>query len=356
MYLSLPQDDGMNFPRGDIEMPAEKHPRRPDSKRRLRQAARLARILRVLEMIQGRGRYGAKEMAAELEVSERTIFRDLNVLELAGVPWFHDQEDQRYRVRPGYNFPAINLTDDELIGQSTATVITSAQGLDITSGATPTTRKLKADSRERTAQILEDVEKVTAVLDLKLADHSRSHETIRTIQRALCQARGLTGTYASPYESRPKRLVLDPYRLCLIKQAWYLVARPDHSDQPQTYRVTRFRTLRPSDTPAEVPGDFDLKAYFGNAWAVYRGAQSYEVAVHFTREAAELVTETTWHSTQKIECHKDGGVTLSFLVDGLNEVAYWLLGWSGRVTIIRPLELREIVLGHLRKALELNQA
>ena len=68
-------------------MPDEDHPRRPDSERRLRQAARLARILRVLGMIHGRARYGPREIAAELEVSERTVFRDLNVLELAGVPW-----------------------------------------------------------------------------------------------------------------------------------------------------------------------------------------------------------------------------------------------------------------------------
>ena len=336
-------------------MPDEEHPRRPDSDRRLRQAGRFARILRVLEMIQGRARYGVKEIAAELEVSERTIFRDLNVLELAGVPWFYDGEEQRYRVRPGYNFPALNLADDELIGQATANVITSAPGLDITEGTAPATRKLQANSREQAAKLLADVEKVTAVLDLKLADHSRCHEAIRTIQWALCQGRRLTGTYASPYEAKPKRLDLHPYRLCLVKQAWYLVARPGHSDQPQTYRVTRFGRSRPSDTPAEFPAEFDLKAYFGNAWGVFRGAQSYEVAVRFTREAAELVTETIWHSTQNVDRHEDGGVTLSFIVDGLNEVAYWLLGWSGRVTVLNPPELREIVLDHLRKAVELNR-
>jgi predicted DNA-binding transcriptional regulator YafY len=336
-------------------MPDEDHARRPDSEKRLRQAARFARILRVLEMIQGRARYGPKEIAAELEVSERTVFRDLNVLELAGVPWSYNKENQHYWVRPGYNFPALNLSDDELIGQATANVITSAPGLDITRGTAPATRKLKANSREQAAKLLEDVEKVTAVLNLKLADHSRSHETIRTIQWSLCQGRKLTGTYVSPYEPRPKRLDLHPYRLCLVRQAWYLVARSDHSDQPQTYRVTRFRTLRPSDTPAEIPDDFDLKAYFGNAWGVFRGAPPYEVVLQFSREAADLVTETTWHSTQKIERHKDGSATLSFLVDGLNEVAYWLLGWSGRVTVVKPPELRELVLGHLRNAVELNR-
>ena len=63
-----------------------------------------------------------------------------------------------------------------------------------------------------------------------------------------------------------------------------------------------------------VPDDFDLKLYFGNAWGVYRGDLSYEVEVRFSSEAASLVTETTWHSTQSIERHKDGSATLSLPV------------------------------------------
>ncbi len=336
-------------------MPDEKHPRRPDSERRLRQTVRLARVLKILEMIQGRARYGPKEIAAQLEVSERTVFRDLNVLELAGVPWSYNKEHHHYWVRPGYLFPALNLSDDEMIGQATATVITNAPGLDVTKGAAPATLKLWANSREQASKLLEDVEKLTAVLDLKLADHSGSHETVRTIQWCLCQGRKLTGTYTSPYEPKLKRLDLHPYRLCLVRQAWYLVARPSNADQPQTYRVTRFQTLRPSDAPSVVPDDFDLKAYFGNAWGVFRGRESFQVQVRFSRETAELVTETIWHSTQTVERHEDGSVTLGFVVDGLTEIAYWILGWSGRVTVVNPAELREMVLEHLRKAVDLNR-
>jgi predicted DNA-binding transcriptional regulator YafY len=336
-------------------MPADDQPSRPDPERRLRQATRFARVLRVLEIIQGRGRYGVKEIAAELETSERTIFRDLAVLELAGVPYYHDREVQCLRVRPGFQFPVINLTDDELIGQATSAALTSAPGLDVTKGSSPTTRKLRATTREEAAKLIAEVERVTSVLDLKLADHSRHHETIRTMQWALIQGRRLTGTYGSPYEPKPKRLDLHPYRLCLVKQAWYLIARPERSDHPQTYRVARFKTLRPLDGPSVVPADFDLQSYFGNAWGVYRGDRSYEVQVRFSREAADLVTETTWHSTQTIERHKDGSVTLSFLVDGLNEIVHWILGWSGRATVVRPDTLRLAVLDQLRRATELNQ-
>ncbi len=164
----------------------------------------------------------------------------------------------------------------------------------------------------------------------------------------------LEGIYASPYQSADKRLTLHPYRLCLVKQAWYLIACPAGSDHPVTYRVARFRSIRRLGEPAEVPENFDLRDYFGDAWAVYRGDKSYDVALRFVPEAAALVTETTWHHSQQVQCHEDGSVTLSFRVAGLEEIVWWVLGWSGVVEVIRPEELRALVVARLRTGLALN--
>lgn len=326
-----------------------------DADRRLRQADHLGRVLRVLELIQGRGRYAIKDIAAELECSTRTVYRDLNVLELAGVPHYHDPDERCRRVRPGFLFPAINLSDDELLGQATAAAATSAPGLDINDGAGPTTRKLRVALREDAARLLAEAERITTVLDLKLADHSRHREAIRAVQWSLVRCRRLSGTYISPYEARPKRLELHPYRLCLVRQAWYLIARPEGSDQPRTYRVARFKTLRMTDLPAVIPEDFDLRGYFGNAWGVYRGDRTFDVEIRFSPAVATIVTETRWHPTQTAHREKDGGVTLRFRVDGLQELAYWVLGWAGRAEVIGPPELRHLVLNHLREAIELYQ-
>ena len=277
-------------------------------------------------------------------------------MELAGVPWYHDESDRCYRVRPDFRFPALNLTDDELIGQATATAISSSPNLNVNAGARPTTRKLSASSRDQASQLLNDALRVTSILDLKLADHSRHHEALRTVQWSLIEGKQLTGTYSSPYETKPKRLTLHAYRLCLVKQSWYLVARPQDAEQPRTYRIIRFKTLRSIDAPSVVPAEFDLKSYFGNAWAVYRGDKSYDVEIRFSPDAASLVTETTWHPTQKTECHKDRSVTLKFVVDGLNEIVHWVLAWSGRATVHHPDELRLMVIEHLRRALEMNEA
>ena len=329
--------------------------KRSDAERRARQSARLARVLRLLQLIQGRGNWNTRTIAAELECSERTVFRDLQVLSVAGVPWYFDQQAQCYRIRPDFRFPVLNLTEAEVLGQAVATTLSEAPGLNIGAGARPATEKLAALSTVTVRRILTDASQLVAVLDLKLADHSRHHEIIRSAQWALLQRKQLIGRYQSPHETRAMSLRLHPYRLCLVKQAWYLIGRAVDRDAPHTYRVARFGSLRMTDLDAEVPADFDLKAYFGNAWGVYRGAESHAVEVVFTREAAALVTETTWHHTQKVRRHKDGTTTLSFQVDGLEEILRWVLGWSGRARVINPPELREMVLEQLRAALQMNQ-
>lgn len=290
---------------------------RPDRDRRIRQADRIGRILRVLELIQSRGRWTTRAIAEEIECSERTVYRDLDALRFAGIPYYREGEQQFIRVRANHRFPSLSLSDDEVLGLSLATVMTKAPGLNVTAGAGPTTRKLVAVSNEERQELIEDALRLVSVLDLKLVDHSRHHDTIRTVQLALLQGKQINGLYESPYEPTPVKLKLHPYRLCLLKNAWYVIGRTIEDTEPKTFRIARFKALRMSDEPAKVPDDFDLRSYFGNAWAVYRGHQRHEVELKFTPAAGKIVTETVWHHTQKTKAHKDGSVTLLFQVDGL---------------------------------------
>lgn len=336
-------------------LPSEARSPRPEADRRLRQADRLARVMRTLQLLLSRGRWNVRDIAAEQECSERTIYRDMQVLELAGIPVEFDQEDRCYRVRQDFRFPSLNITEEEAIGQGTAAAITTGPGLNINDGAKPVTQKLAATSKEDMAQILADAQELVAVLDLKLADHSRHRDIIRTVQWALIKRKQLAGTYRSPHEPKEVKLHLHPYRLCLVKQAWYLIARPDGEDAPKTFRVARFKTLRMLDSNAQVPQDFDLKGYFGNAWSVYRGDQSYDVEVLFSKEAAGTVTEGVWHHTQKVKKNRDGSVTLTFQVDGLNELVRWILGWGNRARVIQPPELRDLIVDQLNQTLRAYQ-
>lgn len=328
--------------------------KRSEEDRRARQAVRLANVMRLQELLLGHGKFNVRSLAAELECSEKTVHRYLSVLEIAGVPWYYDKHERCYRVRAGFKFPVVNLTHDELLGQAAATVVTKAAGVDAGASAIPVTRKIAAVSSEEVADLLADAQAVMTVLDLKLADHARHREMIRTVQWSLIKGKQVTGQYQSPYENRQKRLTLHPYRLCLTDQAWYLIAQPVEEKCPKTYRITRFQSLRMLDSAAQKPEKFDIGQYFGNAWCVYRGEKSYDVTIEFVAEAAAVVTETTWHKSQKVRRLQDGRAVLSFTVDGLEEILHWVLGWASSARVVRPEKLREMVVEELRAAIEVN--
>jgi predicted DNA-binding transcriptional regulator YafY len=326
-----------------------------DSDRRVRQADRLARILKVLGLIQSHGQWNAQAIAAELEVTERTVYRDLQALNFAGVPWFYDDAAKSYRVRSDYRFTVPSLTDQELLGQAVATAITQSSGLDVGGGAGPTTRKIAATVSVERKQLLADAEQVITVLGLQLADHRAHREMIQTVQLALIQKQRVVGVYRSPYLAMPIEVRLDPIRLCLVKNAWYLIAKKPEDDRPKTYRIARFESLELLSETAAIHENFDVQAYFGNAWAVYRGSESYHVRIRFLPDAARIVTETEWHATQHVSPLADGSVVLGFTVDGLDEICEWLLSWSGQAEVLEPPELRQMLLEKLLAGCELNR-
>jgi biotin operon repressor len=93
---------------------------RTDADRRVRQCERLGRLLRVLQLIMSKGRWDADGLAEELGCSRRTVYRLLQTLSMAGVPWYFDDKCRAYRVRPGYRFPAMEKATNANIATATS--------------------------------------------------------------------------------------------------------------------------------------------------------------------------------------------------------------------------------------------
>jgi len=85
------------------------------------------------------------------------------------------------------------------------------------------------------------------------------------------------------------------------------------------------------------------KTAVGNAWRMIRGKQRYEIEVLFEKEFANTASETRWHPTQQEQWGDDGRVTLTFSIDGLDEIVWWVLGYGPGATVIGPPELRKRV-------------
>lgn len=125
--------------------------KRTDAERRVRQTDRLARVLRVLQLIQSSGQWTAESIAKELECSERTVYRDLQTLSAAGVPWYFDDFSQSYRIREGYKGPFPHLQARRNKAQG------SASGDDA--------RSIASLAKEAAQRLLTEAESVVQALD-----------------------------------------------------------------------------------------------------------------------------------------------------------------------------------------------
>jgi predicted DNA-binding transcriptional regulator YafY len=72
--------------------------------------SRIYRLLRMVKMLQSGHKYTVRQLAEEFEVSRRTIFRDLNMLEPARIPYYFDSSDGGYKIGTGFFLPPVNLT------------------------------------------------------------------------------------------------------------------------------------------------------------------------------------------------------------------------------------------------------
>ncbi len=328
-----------------------------DSHRRVQQAERLARLVRLVQTLARPGRWTIHCLAELLGVTPRTVYRYLNVLRLAGL---HPQcEKGCYRIPKECFCPPPTLLLEEALDLALTVALARCPDLGIGTGAHHYVARLaeQAGLRLDVSELLDLARDLVVVRELKLADHSqyRHRKMLHEVLLALVQGHQLQGTYRTPYQKRAKRLRLHPYRLCLINQAWYLIAREHNGVQAVCLRIARFKSLKMLDVQAQVPSRFDVEEFFGRAWAVYRGEQRYRVRLRFAPDAAPLVQEVRWHPTQKVQPHADGSVTVQFDVDGLEEILWWVLSWSGRVEVLAPPELRRQVVEQLRQGLKLNE-
>jgi predicted DNA-binding transcriptional regulator YafY len=130
--------------------------KRTDAQRRIRQSDRLARVLRLLQLIQGHGNWNATTIAKKLDCSERTVYRDLQTLSAAGIPWYFDEYSQSYRLRDGYRGQIPKLPTPPIVDQQ----IDSPH-----SGLSDDARSIATLAKEAAQRLLIEAEGVVQALD-----------------------------------------------------------------------------------------------------------------------------------------------------------------------------------------------
>lgn len=211
--------------------------------------------MQLLLLLQTRGHATATELAKELEVSVRTIYRDVDALSAGGFPVYSEPgRAGGVRLIDGYRTRLTGLTTDE----ADAMLLTSLPeaAADLGMGTVAATAQLKmlaalpSELRGRARRIADRVH-----VDIPGWFH-RPDETpaLGIVADALWHDRKLDISYRRG--EREVRRVVDPLGLVLKSGTWYLLARIDGS--VRSYRVSRISTAKPTDETFTRPADFDL--------------------------------------------------------------------------------------------------
>jgi predicted DNA-binding transcriptional regulator YafY len=316
---------------------------------------RASRLVTLLLLLQTRGRMTAGELARELEVSERTVHRDVEALSEAGVPIYAERGPLGgVQLVEGYRTRLTGMTAEE----AEAVFLSGLPGpaAELGLGTVVTAARLKvlaalpAELRSRASRLVERFH----------LDATGWFQTGESVPHLATLAAGVweSRPVDIAYERANQRVIrrLEPLGLVLKSGIWYVVAR--HEGQIRTYRVSRVVEATPTDERFTRPDGFDLPAYWAESIAAYeQEAPRIEVVVRVqTEHVGELVDfvgrQAMIDAERLSEEDADGWVRLRLRLDWPEEAPGRLLGLGGHLEVIDPPEIRERVEAMARGALQ----
>ncbi len=313
---------------------------------------RIHRLLQLITELQSGTSKSAADLAEQLGVSRRTLFRDLATLKEAGVPYYHESESG-YRIDPSFFLPPVNLKVTEamglmLLGKAAAPHRDQPFYRPAIEAINKMACLLPAGYRDVTIDMLDNVSVAPGVRHVEAGDQG----FFATLQRAIDEKLVCRMRYHSLHDRDDIEVILEPYHLHFAVRAWYVMGKSVEREDVRIYKLSRILDLELTGRTFDVNGGFDVEAYLGNAWSLIPGEGSWRVRLEFSPKVGENVSEVLWHKSQKHDLLDDGRCKVEFSVDGLDEIAWWLLGYGDQVRVLEPVELREKLRDVYRRALE----
>ena len=311
---------------------------------------RSSRLLSALLLLQAHGRLSGRILAERLEVSARTVHRDMDALSAAGVPVFAIRGAQGgWQLEGGWRARVPALDESELRGLLMAQPRVAGDPRLAASAERALTKliaALPATLREHAATIRQRLHVDTTGWRGAIEDLS----ALPLVQDAVTRDRMLSIRYRQTGQPPVTREV-HPLGLVAKGSRWYLVANTPRGFR--TYRVSRMERVVVLDKPCKRPARFDLAAHWEAAARQFRERPQYAATLRLEPRAAEALT--AWCQLERVgpdESSTHGWVTASVRFDSEDDASFIVLGLAARVEVIGPAGLRRRVVVELSAALE----
>lgn len=307
-----------------------------------------SRLLNILLLLQARGRLTAGALAQAMEVSQRTILRDIDQLSAAGVPlWSERGRQGGFQLREGWSTQLTGITEPE----SRALLLAGLPGpaTELGLGAAAASARLKMVASLPTAW-REQADRVGQRLHIDPVDWYRARDTPKFLQEvadAVWRGRRLTVDYDS-WRGTARR-DLEPLGLVLKAGAWYLVARVAGRPGERAYRTYRLASLlgvAPSASTFKRPRGFDLARSWQASSAKFESElRQLPVRARVSPRGLKWMLNARLQATVMPATHpgrlsQPGWHEVLLPIESIEEGARQLMAWGAEIEVVEPAALR----------------
>ncbi|MEM9158767.1 MAG: WYL domain-containing transcriptional regulator [Verrucomicrobiota bacterium] len=299
------------------------------------------RILRIHERLRdGVGHVGIAELESTLEVSERTVKRDIEYMrDQLGAPIKWGRKPRGYFYSRSFEkLPVMRLSAEEALAVALAKNVFAAWGESALGMAlTAALEKVAAVAGDAVSVASDEIEE----LIISPPGEGRSDAERANLGLLIEAANGrkpVSFDYSKPHRGIERRTVW-PLHLARLEGSWILIAHDLAKEAIRKFVLERIDSLRTLDGFFERPENFDAESYLAGSFGRHTGEDAFEVELRFDSFAAPYVKEERWRPERRTVEEEDGGIRVSMTLNNLIDVRRYVLSWGRHAEVLGPMEL-----------------
>ena len=321
---------------------------------------RADRLLSILMLLQGRGKMSAPQLAKELEVSVRSIYRDIDALSAAGVPVHVERGvNGGCTLLEGYRNNLTGLTREEVKALFILGIPASLDELGISREVRSALRKIMASLPAVQHQEEETIRQRIYVDWSDFPGNNDPKPCLLKIYQVILDYYELHLTYTEmigPLVEQFERTV-NPYGLVTKGGEWYLVCAGD--GRTHVYRVSRILKAETTGNHFEYPPDFNITTVWKAWWSEQQAClpvytTKVLISPYLTRYVSRGYEERLYEAMSRGKTvENDGSVITNLIFETFREARTYILGLGNAIEVLEPEPLRLSVIDHARQVLTL---
>jgi predicted DNA-binding transcriptional regulator YafY len=293
----------------------------------------------ILNRIDSGGQVTVDSLKEELGVSERTVHRYLETLQLSGYPLYYDRQQERYRFPEGYSLKRPGFDAEEFLAFALARKVLKAFGPEFEERLARIAHKIGLQRADPQPRIL-----------VREGEPPQGGDYLEQLNRAALDFQRVEFSYRALSSRSETRRKAEPDYLFYQEGLWYLRAYCCLREDFRTFALDRMKALqvlKEHFVPRQRSGDEELALSFGG----FLDGEPADVMLIFDPEIREYIQRHRWHPSQEERALPDGRLEVRFRVNGLEGISRWIYRWLPWVEVRAPKALRKKVSEDLAHAL-----